>query len=115
METRYYKRNDERKSYPYEDGRLLATIYIENKDRWIANPQESDFLTDGWEQYTPPTPPPYEPTRSEKIHAEIREKYSENTELQILRENAAGKEGAAERFAEYNAYVESILAKYPED
>jgi len=55
------------------------------------------------------------PSRSEKIHAEIRERYSENSELQILREHAAGKEGAAERFAEYNAFVESVLQKYPEE
>lgn len=108
-----YKKGSNIKTYPYENGKILATIVVGGN--WVSNPYENDLIADGWVRYTPPTPPPYVPTREEKINAEIRARYSSDDEYMLLREKAAGKEGADERFAEYNAFVESVLAKYPEE
>lgn len=84
---------------------------------WISNPSEEQIFAEGWEEYTPPTPPPYIPTREEKIHNEIRERYTENDEFMITRQYLANPDNPAYKvaFEEYNAFVEEVLAKYPEE
>lgn len=59
----------------------------------------------------------HEPTRNEKIHAEIRARYEDNDELMITRQLLADPDNPAYKaaFDEYNAFVEDILAKYPDE
>ena len=107
------KKGDAVKDFRTENGKAIATIEVGGK--WVSNPTIEQLKADGWVEIIKPTPKPYEPTRTEKINIEIRKRYSSDDEAQIVREKIAGKEGADERFAEYNAYVESILNKYPEE
>lgn len=59
----------------------------------------------------------HEPTRNEKIHAEIRARYEDNDELMIIRQYNAYPDNPAYKtaFDEYNEFVEGILSKYPEE
>ena len=84
------------------------------KGQWVSNPSEELIFAEGWEVYVPPTPPA--PSREEQINAEIRAKYTDNDEYMILRQYLANPSNPAyaEAFSEYNEYVESVLAKYPE-
>lgn len=64
-----------------------------------------------------PPIPPYEPSRDEKIHEAIREKYTENDEFMITRQYLANPDNPAFKtaFDEYNAFVEEVLARFPEE
>lgn len=106
------KKGSDVKDFITEDGKVLKTINIGGRE--VSNPTLQMMYDDGWEDWVRPAPKPYIPTREENINREIRERYSSDDEAQIVREMIAGKEGAKERFDEYNSYVESILAKYPE-
>lgn len=106
---RYYKDID--------GTRIWYKGVIVKVNKQIFTWDESLILADGWTLYVPEPVPPYEPTREEKIHADIREKYTDNDELMILRQYASDPSNAAYKtaFEEYNAFVEDILAKYPEE
>lgn len=58
-----------------------------------------------------------QPSRDELIHQEIRQHYTENDEFMIMRQYIANPSNTtfATRFNEYNAFVEEVLAKYPEE
>ena len=107
------KKSEQVKDFRTENGKTITTIEVAG--RQVSNPTIEMLKADGWVEIIKPAPKPYEPTREEKINAEIRAKYSADDEAQIVREKIAGKAGADERFAEYNAFVESVLAKYPEE
>ena len=77
------------------------------EDRWITNPTEEQILANGWERYNPPTPTPYTPTYEEKVVNAIREKYTIDDELAILRQ----RDTKPEEFAEYNAFCEECKVK----
>lgn len=94
--------------------RLVLPLNVNGFDFYY--PTREQLTAQGYYEWTP-TPHPYEPTRSEKINAEIRAVYTENDEFMILRQYNAEPSNPeyAARFAEYNAFVEAILAKYPEE
>lgn len=104
---KYFRNNGKTAVYNCQNGKIIGTVEIAG--RWISNPTIETFVADGWEEFEPQ---PVQPTRDEMINAAIRERYSSDDEFQLLREVAAGKEGAEQRFAEYNEYVESILVRY---
>ena len=96
-----------KKRYEVQDGKVLCTIQI--GDKWVSNPTLEQFKSQGWEEYTPPTPPapqPYVPTYDElykqRIVELVRERYDIDDELAILRQ----RESKPEQFAEYNEFVE---------
>lgn len=98
-----------KKRYDVQNGKVLCTIQI--GDKWVSNPTLEDFLAQGWEEYTPPTPEPYKPTYDELYKQRIVElvhgKYDMDDEFAILRQ----KDTKPEQFAEYNDYVEQCKAE----
>ena len=98
-----FKKENEIKRYQVIDGKVLCTIEI--GDKWVSNPTLADFMAQGWAIYEPPTPPapqPYVPSYEELVVMKIRERYSIDDELALLRQ----RETKADEFAEYNAFVE---------
>ena len=105
MHKRYYK--------DLEGHRVWYNGVITRNGRNIFTWAEVLILADGWTKYVPEPAPPYEPTREEKINAEIRAKYTENDEFQILRQYSANPDNPAFKAAldEYHAFVEEILSR----
>lgn len=110
-----FRKGEVIKDFYVEDGKVLKTLEIGG--RMVSNPTLEMMYADGWEDWVRPAPKPYIPTREEKINREIRERYTENDEFMILRQYSAHPENPEYKaaFDEYNAYVETILAKYPEE
>lgn len=52
----------------------------------IFNPSEEMILAAGWEEYTPEPSEEYEPTYEEKVVNLIRERYSIDDEIAIIRQ-----------------------------
>ena len=73
----------------------------------VINPTEEMILADGWQEYVVPTTEPYVPSYEERVEQLIREKYSINQELAILRQ----RETKPEEFEEYFAFCEKCKAK----
>lgn len=111
MAKQYFKKNDKIKYLDVIGGKV--NTYCE--ELGIYNPTLEQFHSVGWEDYTPAPVPPYEPTREEKIQRDIREKYTASDEYMILRHYAANPTQYADEFAEYHTFVESVIAKYPEE
>lgn len=72
------------------------------------NPSHEMLIADGWEVYTPPIKEavevPIEEQYKIRIVELIREKYSVDDELAILRQ----RDNKIEEFNEYNQFVESV-------
>lgn len=85
-----------------KDGQISECKVIQLNNKWISNPRQEQILEAGWEVYTPPTPTPYEPTYEEKVVNAIRERYSIDDELAILRQ----RDSKPQEFAEYNEFCE---------
>lgn len=100
-----FQKDGKIRSFVVEDNHVLATIEIGGK--WISNPLLSSFLADGWSEYVAPTPMPYKPTYEERVVELIREKYSIDDELAILRQ----RDSKPSEFAEYNTYCEECKSK----
>ena len=103
-----FKKENEIKRYEVQDGKVLCTIEIDG--RWVSNPTLEDFLAQGWEEYTPPTPPapqPYVPSYEELVVQKIRERYSIDDELALLRQ----RDVKQDEFAEYNNFCEHCKAE----
>ena len=96
------------RTFTIENDRVLATLQI--KGVWTSNPTLADFLAEGWQEYTPPTPTPYVPTYKELVVQYIRERYDQDDELAILRQ----RETKPQEFAEYNAYCEECKQRAKE-
>ena len=77
----------------------------------IFNPSEEMILAAGWEEYTPEEEPivEYQPTYEEKVVELIREKYTIDDELAILRQRDTKKA----EFEEYFEFCEQckLIAK----
>lgn len=88
--------------------RIVCHKEIEGEKYNVYAPHEEDILAEGWEVYTPPTPEPIEPTQEERYKSRIveliRERYTQDDEIAILRQ----RDSKPEEFAEYNAFVESV-------
>lgn len=93
------------RSFEVLNERVITTIEIEGV--WVSNPLLSAFLADGWSEYVAPTPMPYKPTYEERVVELIREKYSIDDELAILRQ----RDSKPSEFAEYNTYCEECKSK----
>ena len=106
---KYIKKEKTIKRVNVEDGKVLCTIEING--RWVSNPTLEDFMAQGWEEYTPPTPEPYKPTFDELYKRRtielVRAKYDADDEFAILRQ----KDTKPDQFAEYNEYVEDCKAQ----
>ena len=113
MEYKQLKKGITIKLFKLIDGKIIDTLTVGGNE--VSNPTLDMMYADGWEDYIPPTPPPYEPTREEAINAEIRAKYTDNDEFQILRQYSADPSNSAYKaaFDEYHAFVEEILSRYP--
>lgn len=101
-----------KKRYEVQDGKVLCTIEI--GDRWVSNPTLEMFLQQGWQEYIPPTPPapqPYVPSYEELVVMKIRERYTIDDELAILRQ----RDVKQDEFAEYNEYCEQCKAEAREE
>lgn len=109
MHKRYYK--------DLEGRRIWYNGCITKDGKNIYTWDEELILADGWTEHVPEPVPPYVPTREEKINAEIRARYTENDEFQVLRQYSAIPDNPAFKaaFDEYNAFVEEILSRYPEE
>ena len=68
----------------------------------VINPTEEMILADGWQEFVVPKAEPCVPTYEERVEQLIREKYSINQELAILRQ----RETKPIEFEEYFAYCE---------
>ena len=78
-------------------------------NKQIINPTEEQLFADGWQEYFLSEAEPSVLTYEERVEQLIREKYSINQELAILRQ----RETKPEEFKEYFAYCEEckMLAK----
>ena len=81
---------------------------LKTSDKQIINPTEEQLVADGWVEYTPPTPPTYTPTYGELVAEKIRERYTENDELALLRQRF--DEDKTAEFEEYYNYCEQCKA-----
>ena len=86
--------------------RIVCTKEIEGRKFKVYHPSEEKILAEGWEEYTPPTPEPIEPTQEERYKSRIveliRERYTQDDEIALLRQ----RDSKASEFAEYDAFVE---------
>lgn len=106
--NKYFKKDNQIKRVQVQEGKVLCTIQINN--RWVSNPSLEQFKAQGWEEYTPPTPPtpqPYVPTYEELVVQKIRERYTIDDELAILRQ----RDVKQDEFAEYNDFCEQCKAE----
>lgn len=100
-----------RKAY-YKNGReIVRPKSIGHNGNTYLNPSDELLLSLGYEiKEEEVVEPTYEPTYEEKVVQLIREKYSVDDELAILRQ----RDSKPEEFAEYNAYCEECKAKAKE-
>ena len=84
-------------------------LIADGKQIW--NPSEEQILSQGWEEYTPEetASEEYQPTYEEKVVELIREKYTIDNELAILRQRDTKKA----EFEEYFEFCEQckLIAK----
>lgn len=73
----------------------------------IYNPSEERLLAQGWEEYTPEPSEEYQPTYEERVVELIRQRYSIDDEIAILRQ----KETKADEYAAWYAYCEQCKAE----
>lgn len=73
----------------------------------IYNPSEEQILAQGWEEYTPEPSEEYQPTYEERVVELIRQRYSIDDEIAILRQ----KETKADEYATWYAYCEQCKAE----
>ena len=74
----------------------LPTI-IDGQEMWLWNPTEDIILANGWEQYDN-----REEMYENRVVELIREKYSINRELAVLRQ----RNSKPEEFSDYDAFAE---------
>lgn len=88
--------------------RAKAKISVICNGTRIFNPKEKQLFEDGWSTYTPTVQEsieiPIEEQYKQRVIELIRERYSVDDELAILRQ----RDSKVEEFNEYNAFVESV-------
>lgn len=75
-------------------------LIVGNKQ--VFNPTEEMILAQGWEEYTPEPSEEYQPTYEEKVVELIRQRYSVDDEIAILRQ----KDTKVDEFDAWYAYCE---------
>lgn len=86
------------------DGKKISVIVDGMR---VFGPSEAMILASGWVVYNPapaPTEPSKEDQYKQRVIDLIRERYSVDDELAILRQ----RDNKVEEFNEYNAFVESV-------
>lgn len=73
----------------------------------IFNPSEEMILAAGWEEYIPEPVPEYEPSYEEKVVALIRQRYSIDDEIAILRQ----KDTKQDEYQTWYDYCEACKAQ----
>lgn len=101
-----------RKAYYKNDREVVKPRSLSVSGVTYLPPTDKILLANGYEikEVDVPQPTPYMPTYEEKVVQLIREKYSIDDELAILRQ----RDVKAEEFAEYNAYCEECKTKAKE-
>ena len=77
----------------------------------IFNPSEEMILAQGWEEYNPEPSEEYQPTYEEKVVELIRQRYSVDDEIAILRQ----KDTKADEFDAWYAYCEQCKQEAKEN
>ena len=73
----------------------------------IFNPSEEQILAQGWEEYIPEPSEEYQPTYEEKVVELIRQRYTIDDEIAILRQ----KDTKADEFDAWYDYCEACKAE----
>ena len=86
---------------------------VSETEIWSGVPTAEQLETWGYTEVVEPvyTPTPYVQTYKELVVQKIRERYTEDDELAILRQ----RDTKPEEFAEYNAYCEQCKADAREE
>jgi hypothetical protein len=111
-------KGSEIKSFKVENNKVFTTIELD--DLIITNPTLEQFLSTGWEEYTPPAPEPYIPTLEELVEQAIRggleednyqTHYSQNQEFHLSRlmANEDIPEEVWIKWKQYNDFVERCI------
>lgn len=93
----YLQKNNIQRNFRVENGKVIATLEING--RLVSNPSLQTLLNDGWVQFTPQQ---YTPTYEDRVVELIRQQYTIDVELAILRQ----RDTKPNEFAQYNAYCE---------
>lgn len=91
-------------SFAVNDNKVCTTIVLDNFK--VTNPTLEQFLSTGWDEYTPPEQEQYVPTLEELVERRIRVKYSINQEFEVLRK----RDIEPDAFNEYFTFVEECIA-----
>ena len=86
--------------------KIKGTKEVNGKKFIVYNPNEETMLADGWIEYKPQVEtitPNQEEQYKQRIVNLVRERYSVDDELAILRQ----RDSKVEEFAEYNSFVEN--------
>lgn len=103
-----FKKCDIIRDFAVRGGKVVTTIKVNGIT--VINPTLAQFKANGWEEYTPPTPPtpepePYIPTIEELVEGKLRERYSINQEFEVNRK----RETEPQAFQAYYDYVEQCI------
>lgn len=90
-----------------KDGKLSRCKSLIINEMQVFNPTEEQIAEAGWTEYVPPVVEPYVPTYEERVVEKIRERYTVDDELALLRQ----RDVKPDEFAEYNAYCEACKAE----
>lgn len=93
--------------------KLRNKIMITDGNTTIANPSHETLLANGWQEYVAPepTPIPIDEQYRQRVVNLVREQYSVDDELAILRQ----RDTKVEEFNQYNTYVEECKARAREE
>ena len=94
-----------------KDGILSRCQSLIVGDMRVFNPTEEQIMDAGWTEYVTPVVEPYVPTYEELVVEKIRERYTVDDELALLRQ----RDVKPDEFAEYNAYCEACKAEAREE
>ncbi len=95
------------KAYFFNNERVPRPDMVQYEGTYVISPSDSLIVAAGYEiRDIEPEPPSYE----QRVVARIRERYSINDELALLRQ----RESKADEFAAYNTYCEQVKAEEKE-
>lgn len=96
----FYIKNNDINAFEIVNNKALVTLTLNNK--LISNPTIEMLLDDGWKLYTPVPEDNLEKSYEDKVIELIRQKYSLDAELAILRQ----RDTKVDEFNEYCTYCE---------
>ena len=84
---------------------------LKKDGKQYINPSKEMILAEGWQEYVPEPGEPCKPTYDQLVGQYIRERYTFNDELAVLRQQLAKPEA----FQEYLSYCEECQRKAREE